>query len=718
MKRKLLALIPAAFLLFSCDLFTSTINNNNGPKVIDDITDDDIDDDTHASKVSADPNAPFYLKIDESKTLKVSFDKTPTNEEEKLFDWSVSVPSIVSMKVANDTRSATVTGIKTGDVEITATNKADSSLFVTFVAHVIDFDSDNAYLWQYQTSDRAQFGYSSDNKQGNATGTAMLGSLGWDFTRSETTSLQSANGAIGFGKGKEPEKLVTLTNKNKRVVQQVILETSSANSLATCTVKVGEETIINKKAPAVSDNGVGRIESLNNLNLSGDITIKYETPAFEQDKYDADPFGYKAPGAIYLKSIYIIYAPEAEPEYVTESTLDFVNMFQNKEENQDFWSGIVASTAKEKNYTKDGINYYFEKIKAPTDAEYFNTNGKIIINVPEGEVISKVQLKTTKVTSSKNVYNGFGSIVNGDPFSIQLGVGTDDELSFKVNNEHINSVMLKNSGTSNVGLVSLTVKTVAGTHAQLKEVKFLEGAKPTKVEYSVGEKFAPEGLGEAVGSFVDTSIDSIQIPLDCFKFYDGTSYDADPATAVEELDVNSTYVYAVYKSFAIKIEGLTVIDIPVALTLVKNVSDITSSGRYYLVSTEKKALVKGSAAGDMKARAGIASLGDNFVFGDSITLPGLYKNDGLHIDPADGGFTIKCDAGNMIGMTDSGSISTAANPGNKVFSISINAESGVATFEISHEGETTITRYLVFGTSTLSLVEANSANISIYKVAE
>lgn len=566
MKKSILLLIPSLFLMTSCT-FTkveSPINKEEEEEEEELIVDPNLE--KHPSKINGgDHKYPFYLKVGTTATLQPKLtDPAPTLDIDKNFNWQVSNSPAATFKIAENTLSATVTGEKPGIASAIATNTYNTNLSVTFNVNVIEFDNDNDYLWEFETdsSARAKFGYVNEDgkKAGVESGTANLAGLDWDFTRSNVSSLQSGEGGLGFGKGKEPETNVKLVNHNDRKVKSIAIETGSANGLANVKVKVGDEEVINEKTSSSS----GGLQIINSKELDsaleGDISIEFNTPEFDQKAYDEDPIAYKAPGAVYLKSILIRYEAMQEPDYVTESTIDFKNIFDHQEENTDFSVGIGTSPSA-KDYTQDGIKYHFDKIKKDNKEgrnTHYNVNSFINITVPEGELIYKVEFKTVKLSSSKNIYNPFGSILGGEPYNFALGSGTDGETNVRVKVPNINSIQLKNSGNVNVGLVSLSIKTIAGTHAEIDKIEFPENAMPTKVNYNVGEPFNPEGMADATITFTDSSIEPLKIPASSFEWCDGASYEANPSVKTNIMSEGSTCVYGIFRNYVLKIEGITV----------------------------------------------------------------------------------------------------------------------------------------------------------------
>ena len=151
MKKSLaLLLVPSCLCIFSCGKKKEVIKNVNS-EVIEDV---DVDPSVqHATSLTLDPNAPFYLKIGETRDLKATLSPSPTLSSEKEFTWKAK-DNKVKLEVDNsNSAKATVTGLTEGKTEVTATNIYNPLLSKTFVIEVIEFNEENNYLWQYDTTD-------------------------------------------------------------------------------------------------------------------------------------------------------------------------------------------------------------------------------------------------------------------------------------------------------------------------------------------------------------------------------------------------------------------------------------------------------------------------------------------------------------------------------------------------------------------------------------
>ena len=264
----------------------------------------------HSTKMSQStnsPNAPFYLKIGETKRLGVTLSPASTNVEEKPSTWSMTGDNCITYTAEGDySLTVTVVGVSIGTAVLTCTNTYNSDLKYSFTVKVIDFDESMDYLWQYQSSDRAQFGYVyQDCPQGTEEGDALLNGVTWHYTRSNAVTLQSSMGSIGFGRGTEPETHIHLETENARLVNKFTIEAASAHDQAKMTIKVGDTVYMDEKTvPRASFDVVGTLTTDEITPASGKIEIDIETPEYDAYLANNDP-QYQAPGAFYLKSILI-----------------------------------------------------------------------------------------------------------------------------------------------------------------------------------------------------------------------------------------------------------------------------------------------------------------------------------------------------------------------------------------------------------------------------
>lgn len=687
----------------------------------------------HASKLTIDPSAPFYLKIGETRQISVGFDHTPTLDSERLFYWSFNNNKI-SINVDGQTgtnvkggQKCFVTGLNAGTALLRVTNTYNQSLVREFTIHVIEFDEDKDYLWQYTSEDRKQFGYNSQTaKQGIKEGDAVLNGMTWHFRRSATTSLQSSMGAVGFGKNAEPETAIHLETMSDRVVKDFTIEAASANSLATMRIKVNgvdyplnQADLVDGKVSRAIYDVISPIHTTGVGEEKGKIEIDFSTPPYNPAQAD-DP-EYKVPGAVYLKSI-LIHFGDAAPAVTTE-TFDFKEMYDDPE---DGYFDTLTTTAKADSVSKNDFTVYFDKIKKESTSSekipgYAHTNSYIDITLTKpNEVIASIEFKFTYGTSSShNVYSLNKSKSGGAPY-IATGISSDtanEILKANIFDEHCNALRLTNQNTYNIGLEYLVIKTKSGVNPTIKEIEVPEEFVPVKKDYIVGEVFSTEGLPNLSIIYNEDGIESDELSPDSLDWFDGVSYDANPNTATKELAVGTTYVYGIFRGEkVVKITDLTVADSPQSLTLVKSASEISSTGKYFLIEKTSKTIIKGSAGSNMGKSSGIATLSLTSI-GDEITIPGLYKDDYYTLTETSGLYAIKSTTGNHFGITTTGNLSTAQNPnGTKNASIVIDSETGIATIRYDYTGATPKTGYLYFdGAIKISAEEV--ANLSLYKLA-
>lgn len=353
MKKKLLLILPISMILCGCkfSIFGKTFTffekksapeseqkdtkPSNDQQVINDVEPEDPT--KHATNMSMTPNAPFYLKVGETKDISVSLSPAPTLTSEKTIAWSLK-GEYITYVVQENTYKVKITGTNPGTSYLTATNTYNQNLTKTFTIKVIDFDEENNYLWQYASSDRAQFGYdNTEAKMGTLEGDAVLNGMTWHYTRSNLTSLQSSMGAVGFGKGQAPETHVHLETTVDRLVNKFTLEAGSAHSQGRMTIKIGDTVYMNNKVLPKDDYDViPTIESDPVLPTYGKIEIDVYTPEYDESRAD-DPT-YQKPGAFYLKSIWINYK---------EEVIDRIQLAADSEHKVDYYKG--------ENFTLDGL---------------------------------------------------------------------------------------------------------------------------------------------------------------------------------------------------------------------------------------------------------------------------------------------------------------------------------------------------------------------------
>lgn len=672
----------------------------------------------HAKSVGGDPSAPFFLKVDEEKEIKVTLDPTPTRAVEKIFTWKSSNDAIASVEVdPSNTAKAKIVGKKAGKVTFTATNTYNpNTLFRKFEATVVDFDEDNMNLWEYKSEDKSQFGYTSSNKQGVASGTAVLNGLSWEFTRSEAISLNlSKGGMLGFGKGSEPETLVKLVNHNLRKVKNISIETCSANGLAALTVKVGDTTVIEGSTPSSNKDSFPAMSSGALENLTGDISIQFDTPAMDPTRVEDDT--YLKPGSVYIKSIWITYE---EVPFIPEYTFNFEEMYSDP--TSVLSQNVTSKTAKTFTIRENYYSITFTKIRNSDDNgnEYFEVNSDIdIVLNKNNKVIKSIEFEW-EVFNNKNKYSVQSTVFGGEPYIYTSEQSDTGILEKDIEEANINAVRLSAGNTTYVGLKSITINAEDGEHCSINGISYAVDAKPTKVEYAAGETFDPAGLPNLSVSFENSGMDPIEISNEFVNFYDGPSYEnpADHSGATKMLSDGTTYVVAELKGFTTMIEGLTVELQLMSLDLVKNLDDITDTDEYFITSPSNKAFTLGSSGSSITSGAGCQIISD-LSFGDTLSLSMLYKDDSFNIlkNTENGLYTLKSvKTDYMYGVTDKPASSSAKEPKNHEWAISINSETGIATISIGPINETTM--WLGFNNKIIKPQTSDMANIAIYKLAK
>ncbi len=690
----------------------------------------------HGVSVGGDPSAPFYLKVGESKTITAKLTPSPDRDSEKTFTWKTSNSRIASVAAKSASAKADIEGLSEGNVTFTATNEYNPALVRNFEATVINYDDENMYLWEYQTSDRAKFGYVNEDgkKAGVADGVANLAGLDWTFHRSEVKSLQSKQGGVGFGKGSDPEKLVTLKSTNTREIKKIVIETASANSLANITVKVGDNEVINKATPKFSSAAIGSVSYVdseeNPSKYSGDILIQFDTPAFDESKLEDE--SYRAPGAVYLKSIWIEYY-EINLDWKTNVTYD-LNAKYLESKDADFKSGYftgLTTSAKPLsiNDEENGITINLEKIKQYGSSDNVKlidhalTNGyiDIILNKPD-EVIKQVKFEYINGTN-KTTYTEYASVFGGAPFVNTIDSSNTGLCGKFISSDNVNAIRFVPKG-NNVAVHSISVKTIEGVQLEIDSLSLKEGAAASKLSYKQGEVFDPEGLEDISVSFTNDNVNPIDIPSNEITWYDGPSYEdpADHSNASEILKEGTTYVIGVLNGHTVKYEGIEVVLVKMYLSLVKDASDINETDRYLIASPKNSAICLGSSGSDMNKADGSKVL-EGFEFTDDVNLADSYENDLFKFekDPNSEKYAIaNFDGAHRFTVTKSGtSAAGTSKDGCQLYSITINSENGNATFTMDFND----TKYYLIHTGTAFDSKKDNgsidkASIRIYKLNE
>lgn len=268
------------------------------------------------------PTTPYFMTLnDEPKKLAVKVEP-PQNSDtsvddipafKKTFTWKMNVEGVVKLDLIESEKKPTmavnVTPLKVGEVTITAVNDFDITLKKEFYIKVIDV-IEGDYFWQYNSDeDKVKFGYSSDNKAGNSEGIANLAGLDWEYERTAKSFNTSTGNTLGFGAGGFDENLqpkfedVRFTNRNKKTISRIIVDTASADSMADFTVTIGGTIVIDTKAPKLTSNRDTTSLDSGEISepLKGDIVLNWDNNEEENC------------GAIYIKAIRICYVESLTP---------------------------------------------------------------------------------------------------------------------------------------------------------------------------------------------------------------------------------------------------------------------------------------------------------------------------------------------------------------------------------------------------------------------
>ena len=663
----------------------------------------------HATSVSGDPAASFYLKVGEEKTLKATLSPSPEREVEKTFSWANSNSKLASLEVQKETNKAIIKGVAAGNAIFTATNDYNNTLKRNFYATVIDYDETNMSLWEYKSADRSQFGYEKDSAPaGTTSGVAQLGDISWSYTRSEANSLNvSKSGYIGFGKSAQPETSVELVANNSRKIKKIEIETCSAYELAHITMKIGETVVMDRATPSSTKDVIPALSTgVLEEALEGNISIKFDTPKVDETKLE-DP-EYDAPGAVYLKSIWITYE---DVPFISDYTIDFVDMFNNPD--SILSKNITSTTGKAFSF---GENYYkisFDKIRKSDNKgnEYFEINSNINITLQKRDkVIKSIEFDWEIFDDSKNKFVIKSSQFGGDPFIYSSDESNTGSISLDIDNDYINAIRLNAGNTTYVGLKSITLKADDGEHCSIKDISYLEGAAPTKVDYVAGEVFDPAGLPDLLVAFENDAVDPVNVSNEFVNFYDGPSYEtpADHSAASKKLLDGTTYVVAELNGFSTKIEGLTVKMQTIECTRVNSAEDLVS-GNYLFVIPSTKQYWMGSSS-SIKTADGVGLL-DVEELTDTLTLPSTIEEDAFSIEKKEEIFNITVQD-KKVGITAKGALSIASSPNDINWSITVTE--GIADLSI---GNAESLKHLIFATK-FDVGDSSSNNIALYKISK
>ena len=646
------------------------------------------DTNTHANKITLSPNAPFYLKVGESRNISIGYDYKPTLDSERIFTWSYTGNNISLHVDGNDSTAksikggdkATVTGLNAGTTQIWVKNTYNESLTDCFTVNVIDFDEDKDYLWQYSSDnkDREKFGYNSSTaKQGVREGDAGLNGVVWQFNRSDTTSLQSKMGSVGFGKGDAPETLVHFETTTDRVVKDFIIETASANSLATLTIKVNNVVypldpngLVDGKIPRPYYDEVGSVSTTGVGTEKGKIELDFSTPAYDETQKDNPE--YKSPGALWLKSILIHF--DDLPEDASTEVFDFKGMYDNTSDG--IFDSLSDSTKSSQSFTQGDFDVYLNGVKKETSDDsipgYVHSNDYIDVKLNRSnEVISKVELKVQYGTaSSKNRYQVGISKIGGAPFKQTCVFNSKDTGLLKLNiyTLNINSIRLIPEGNNHVGLDNLKVYTKQGINPTIKPLEQPIDLTPSVKNYLEDDFFDPTGLKNLTIEF-NEDVEPESLSPKELDWYDGVLYDSNPRVLSKQLVEGTTYVKGVFRDEVIaKVSGLTVVaGEKVTLTLVKDKENITANDKYLIVgkftpedSPTTYTCLNGAGTTNDEIKNGYVL--NNFAFNDSVELS--YKIESRCFTASfDENSKLLLNSGDYkVGLANSGTLSCTKSP--------------------------------------------------------
>ena len=677
------------------------------------------DTNTHANKITLSPNAPFYLKVGESRNISIGYDYKPTLDSERIFTWSYTGNNISLHVDGNDSTAksikggdkATVTGLNAGTTQIWVKNTYNESLTDCFTVNVIDFNEDKDYLWQYSSDnkDREKFGYNSSTaKQGVREGDAGLNGVVWHFNRSDTTSLQSKMGSVGFGKGDAPETLVHFETTTDRVVKDFIIETASANSLATLTIKVNNveypldpNGLVDGKIPRPYYDEVGSVSTTGIGTEKGKIELDFLTPAYDETQKDNPE--YKSPGALWLKSILIHF--DDLPEDASTEVFDFKGMYDDTSDG--IFDSLSDSTKSSQSFTQGDFDVYLNGVKKETSDDsipgYVHSNDYIDVKLNRSnEVISKVELKVQYGTaSSKNRYQVGISKIGGAPFKQTCVFNSKDSGLLKLNiyTLNINTIRLIPEGNNHVGLDYLKVYTKEGVNPTISQISTPSVFVPTVKNYLEDDFFDPTGLKNLIIEFNEDVEPESLSPFE-LDWYDGVLYESNIFS--KQLVEGTTKVVGFFRNeYVCTIEGLTVeAGEKINLTLVKDVETITADDKYLIVGKFKDPddsdafkfnCLNGAGTTNDEIKNGYVL--NNFTFNDSIELS--YKIEArCFVASFDENSKLLFNSGDYkVGLTNGGELSCTKSPAILGWDYQIDSENRLIMSMVDKES-TPKTKYL------------------------
>ena len=337
--------------------------------------------------------------------------------------------------------------------------------------------------------------------------------------------------------------------------------------------------------------------------------------------------------------------------------------------------------------------------------------------------IKEIEVKFALAGNNDNKFRLFSSIYGGDIYGSELAKASGQYLEFAEFEEHTNSLRFLPQLTSTGGLstTNVCIESIVVRYEEKAHVEYtidIGETAPTKLDYHEAEVFDPAGL---TVTLKETGSDKSFVINSYMKWYDGSSYEENPQ---EQLVAGSTHVVGVFHEKTINVTINEVAELKISITLVKSVDDINATDKYYIVGLTSgenpvAAISLGSTkpTGDLDTGKGAHKFDE--AFGDSYQLGYAYVDDYYQFTIDEDGYTFKTIQNGTWGVTSGGGVSNSGDCPFQKWSLSINGETGLATFEItgtSTKGE--FDKILGFSGTLFSLYDTDKdkQNIYIYKV--
>ena len=286
-----------------------------------------IIDESHFKTFNITPTGSLYSHIDETISFKTSFDPGVTKipAEEAVISYSLSNTAIATLTVNENQRDATVTCNAIGTTVLTA-KSFDESVVRTVTIKIIDSSTSDSFQFDLSTDAKKKaakevFGWTSDNKNGNSSGTSTLGNLTWNWTRSKPAEIGTYSVALKFGATGDDknEGAMTFQTTFSRQVSSIVIECSSTGATvdgvamsygsATIDAKFGDDDYL---AREISGTTYAKGVECHTPKFSTvDAPNRYVNPVtiLCENKTGQFTFSFGESGAAtYLKSILVIYA--------------------------------------------------------------------------------------------------------------------------------------------------------------------------------------------------------------------------------------------------------------------------------------------------------------------------------------------------------------------------------------------------------------------------